>query len=227
MGNSDYSYVYGQHSALQRYAEGTATSAPLDVFGGQRMSQHLPPMYELLKAGRVYAATTGVVADGLAPVQDLPTTGAFAGVGLYNGNAAGLGGLALVVLGVAATLQSGTPAVHSTLYGGVGQSAAALATTSGNRLKSLSGSSRTTAATLKSTPTLGTVGLTSAVQLATYDFVALTAGIIGGGPGIFAPAGLAIVPSGWTYGAYVLASAGTTPLFGFSIVYAEVESYLV
>lgn len=221
---ADIVYPYVGQSPMA--ASETQTALSMDNVGGLKANPTIPSLYNLAQAGRIYAANTGVVADGLAPVQEFVTTGAYAGVALYNGAAAGRSAVSLVILSVGTYLNSATAvAIHNTLMGGVGKSAAALTTTSGNNLASLSGSSRTTSATLKSTPTLGTTGLTSAFALASYEWV--TAASVGGGPVVHIPWGMIVVPPTWSFGAYVLASAGTSPLFGFSIVYAEVESYLV
>jgi hypothetical protein len=223
---SEVVFVQTNATALADVGDGNASWQTVGRLGGMKVNQVTPPMYELAEAGRIYGANTGVVADGLAPVQEFVTTGAYAGVALYNGAAAGRGALSLVILAVGTYLNSATAvAIHSSLMGGIGKSAAALTTTSGNNLASLSGSTRTTVATLKSTPTLGTIGLTSATVLANYEWV--TAASVGGGPFCHIPWGMLVVPPTYSFGAYVLASAGTTPMFGFSIVYAEVESYLV
>lgn len=218
-------YVNTNVTALADQANGTQNWPTLGRLGALKVSSVAPNLFELAEAGRLYSANTGVVADGLAPVQEFQTTGAYAGVALYNGNTAA-SGLSLVILSVGTYLNSATAvAIHSTLMGGVGKSAAALTTTSGNLIASCSGSSRTTAATFKSTPTLGTTGLTSASVLANYEWV--TAATVGGGPFCHIPWGMYVVPAGWSFGAYVLAGAGTSPLFGFSIVYAEIEATLV
>lgn len=191
--------------------------------GGLKTANVEPSLFALAEAGRIYSASTGVVADGVAPVQEIAEAGAFTGVALYNGNTAA-STLSLVIISVGAFLCSGTPDVHSTLMGGVGQSAAALATTAGNTLKSTSGSARTTAATFKSSSTLATKQIGNAV-LGCFETTATAK--VGAGLVAHIPWGMFVVPATYSFAAYVFAGAGTSPLYGFTIVYAEIEAALV
>ena len=218
----DSMFVYGAHSALQRYAEGSQTSVPLDVYGGLRTSQHLPPLYELTKAGRVYTAQFGVVANAVASVTDIPTTGAH--FALYNGNTAGLGGLSLVILSVGWASASGTVGIGAFAVAGVsgGAQAAALTTTAGNLIKSCSGSTRTSAATADSTATLTTAPA--------WEIIGNYNGVSGVGIGfgsVHDPKGGFLVPPTYVFGVAIVSPTGTTPAFLCSIKYAEVETYLV
>jgi hypothetical protein len=192
--------------------------------GGVKTSQTVPQHFALMEAGRVFVATTGVVADGLAPVQDLPTTSAFAGTALYNGNPAGTGSLCFVVLACSVKLDSGTPDVHSALFGGVGKPSSAPTTTSGNSIGSVSGSSYAHGGVFKSTPTMATTA-PAWDQLGNFETTATAK--VGAGITCHMPWGAFVVQPGQAFCSVVLAGAGTSPLYGWSVRFAVVESYLV
>lgn len=216
----DSNYLYGSHTNLSRYAEGTQTNVGLDVFGGLKTSRHLPSYYELAKAGRIYTAQFGVVTNAVASVVDVPTTGAH--FALWNGNTSGQGGLNLAILGWGVASASGTVGIGAFVVGGVsGGVQATVSTTAGNIIKSACGSTRTTAATADSTLTLTTQpawGILGNVN--TVSGVA-----IGYGANNYAVESMFLVPPAFVFALAVVSPTGTSPAFLASITYAEIEAY--
>lgn len=219
--SQDSNFIYGAHTAFQRYAEGTPTNVGLTVDGSLKTSQTLPSRHELAKAGRIYCWSSAT-ATAKAPVTAIPTTAAI--FALYNGNPAGLGGLALSILGFSYFQVSGTAGLGAAIIAGVSPTIQAAAVTSAtNAIKtSTSGSARASAATFGTDITLagtpawnvwGGSNQPAAVQV---------------GAGVYVPVnGELLVPAGFCLGMSVLSPVGTTALYGMTVVYAEIESYLV
>ena len=219
---SDASFIRGGVTDLARYASGSQTNVGLAMDGSLKVTTVLPRYYELARSGRIYTAQFGVVADAVASVTDIPTTGGH--FCLYNGNATGLGGKSLVILGWGVASASGTIGIGAFVVGGVsgGAQAAALTTTAGNIIKSNSGSSRTTAATADSTATLTTQpawGILGNVN--TVSGVAIGYGAVD-----YSVEGMHIVPPTYVFALAVVSPTGTTPKFTASITFAEIESEL-
>lgn len=220
----DSNYIYGAHTAFARYAEGSQTNVGLNVDGSLKVNQTLPPKFAMAAAGRLYVASAGTHA-GIAPVQAVPTTAA--AWALYNGNATGIGGLSLLVYEANFWVVSGTTGVGASFFTGVSPTvqASAVAAVALSIVKSSSGSPRATAATLGVNVTLaGTPAWMcrgGLPQLAAASQLGLSL------PVNVKFEGGCLIPAGFAMGLTVLSPAGTTPLYGVSVEYAEVESYLV
>lgn len=191
-----------------------------DGYQGLVVSQQLPPLALLAQSGKVYSiSTAGGTAK--APVGTVgTTTAAFA---LWNGNAATTK-YCLVLLEVEARLVSGTAPVGSTMTLGVSptvQSSAvsAYAGVVGPKSQSAS-SSRASAAIIGGAITLAGAPVWRGVA---SSYVAQAVG----GAIIYNAGGGIIIPPQFALGATVQSDAGTTPLWGWTFTYAEIELDLV
>lgn len=205
----------------------SGTGSPAQVFeltnlGAQRVAQQEPPGYELARSGRTFVGGMTLVAGGVVPVVDLPTTtGPFV---LYNSNADG--GRVLVVKRITSWYASGTAGAggHG-LFAGVTPSVLATALTSNDatnfRTQSLRG---------YGTPA-GFVGVAKTIPAGTawmhlggimHTAVTVT--------GIAYSVDLGnmpfVVPPRFALTVGVLGDTGTTAKYGFSVCWDEVEAVL-
>lgn len=215
--------VYPQVSPSPFAYSATQTQLSQTWTGGLKTAQTTPEHWQLSQAGRIYTAQFGVVTNAVASVTDIPTTGAH--FALYNGNATGIGGTSLAILGWGVASASGTIGIGAFVVGGVTGAAqgSAVTTTAGNIIKSTSGSSRTTAATADSTLTL-----TNQPAWAILGNVNTVSGVaIGYGANNYSMNGMFIVPPTFVFALAVVSPTGTSPTFLASITYAEIEAQLV
>ncbi len=206
--------------AARFYGDGVERPLRLSERGSLVTARYEPDYASLAAAGRVYTAQFGVVADGVASVTDIPTTGGH--FCLYNGaSASSAAPINLHILSVGFASVSGTIGIGAFLVGGVsgGAQASAVTTTAGYLLKSTSGSTRATSATADSTLTLTTAPAWSI--LGNYNGVS---GVGIGFGSVLDVKGMFIVPPTYVFALAVVSPTGTTPKFTASITYAEVET---
>jgi hypothetical protein len=172
---------------------------------------------DMSRAGRRFVASPGVVANAQAPVQDVPTTAA--AYALWNGEAAG--GKTYVVDAVSWWQASGTAGAGASLLAGVSSvvQAAAVAAGTGTVIKSASGSSLSSKATLGAAVTLSGAPAWMAVS---GNQEPTTAGV-GSGQPLQILSGLFIVPPGFCLGLHFLAPAGTASKFSAAPMWHEIE----
>ena len=221
-------YITGGANPMVKVADGTTTNVRLDNFAGLLTSQTLPQRYELSRSGRIYVASSGA-ATAQASTATVPTTTApFA---LWNGASGATGGggntgaISYAILGVGFWTFSGTFGIGTMMFGGVSSSAqaAAVSALSSSTVKSASGSTRTTAGVLGANITLA--GTPSWMALGSAQTTGAAANL---GQGAFVKLdGEFIVPPGYCFGVACVTTQTSSPLFGASILYAEIESYLV
>ncbi len=159
----------------------------------------------------------GTHTAGLAPVTAIPTT--TAAIALVNTN--GDGGESLVIKQVSWGLISGTPTASATLLGGVSVGKIASLPTA-HMSNSYSAPCRGRAAASNAFFQASTLPAT-AVWTQLGNAVMLAAATVGQGP-YGAPLdlnGSIIVPPGHAFHLAVFSGTGTTPLFGFSLIWGE------
>jgi len=225
----DSNYVYGGHTAFARYAEGTQTNVGLAVDGSLKVNTTLPPYYELAKAARIYVASSGA-GTAQASTATVPTTTApFA---LWNGSngatggGGGTGGVSYLILGVSFWTFSGTFGIGALLLGGVSsvvQGGAVSALASSTVKSTSSSTSRASAGVLGANITLA--GAPSWMALGSAATTGAAANL---GLGAFVRTdGMFLVQPGFCFGVACVTTQTSSPLFGASILYAEVETYAV
>lgn len=176
---------------------------------------------EVARAGRRFAGGNQIIANGIAPVSAIPTTTAT--VALYNAEADG--GKAYCVDRINFWLGSGTAAAGATLMVAISPSKIATVPTTnatGYASASCSGSANqtksrwATAVTFPSSPIAPAwVAVISTFQLAAAN--------VGQGDGFSEQKGALIIPAGYALGFAILSGAGTTPLYGISAQWTEIE----
>jgi hypothetical protein len=186
---------------------------------GSLLVQQQEPAYTHAAAeGRVFAFSTGVIANAAIPVADVPTTAA--AWALYN-TAASTSKRCLVPFLVTAYQASGTPAVNAALLGGVATvvQGSALTAASGSAVKATNGSAKAANAVLATGATLA--GAPAWVSLGGNNQSA-TAGV--GGPfGQLSPYGTFVVPAGFAFGMTILSGVGTSAKYGVCGFFMEVD----
>jgi hypothetical protein len=177
---------------------------------------------ETARAGRRFGGGCQALANGMAPVSTIPTTTAT--MALYNGEAPGSGRVYYIDRLLVNFLQ-GTPAAGLSLYGclspGPIATAPSMATNWG--ISSCSGSTQRSkgvwgaAVTLPSLPSAPVwVGLSAQFQLASSN--------VGQGDNPIELAGAWAIPPGYAMGFALLSGAGTSPLYGLSATWVEIEN---
>lgn len=177
---------------------------------------------ELARAGRRFMGGNQIIANGIAPVTAIPTTTAT--LALYNDEEAG--GKSLVIDRLGYWLGSGTSTAGATLLATVSVSTVASAPTTnatGYGSASCSGSGQvtralwTTAVTLPATTTRANawIQVTSTFQLAAAN--------VGQGDGYAELGGALVVPPGYCLGVAILSGTGTSPLYGVSATWSELQ----
>ncbi len=171
------------------------------------------PGVEVSRAGLRFVASGGVIANGAAPVQDVPTTTAT--WMLWNGDA----NKSYCIDYISYFLASGTGAVGSSLLLGLTLAAqAAPAAATGWTVGTMSGSSIKSKAVVGAAITL--TGGTPTWFTGISSYQAAGAGV-GTGDQPYVPQGSLIVPPGYGLGIAILSGAGTTPKFMPSIIWSE------
>lgn len=204
-----------------RLAAGGMTTARATSFESLAIAQVEGPNSEAARAGRRFIGGNNIIANGIAPVSAIPTTTAT--LALYN--SAPDGGRSLHIDRITFWLGSGTAAAGATLFGTVSPAPIATAPTAmatGYTISSASGSTNssygifTTAVTVPTTPAAPAwIALSSSFQAAAAN--------VGQGDGAVECAGGIIVPPRRALCLGILSGAGTSPLYGISIVWNEFE----
>lgn len=180
---------------------------------------------ELARSGSLYHGGTQVIANGIAPVQAIPTTTAT--LALYNAEESG--GFALSIDRLQFLLGSGTPAAGATLFATVSRTRIASAPTAmanGYGVASSSGSSRGSKALWATAMTMPSAGGLTPAWAPVVSTLQLAAANVGQGDGVFEARGRFLVPPGFALGLAIVSGAGTTPLFSVGATWAEVDSDL-
>lgn len=191
------------------------------VIRSQAVAQVEDPRAELARAGRRFGGGNQVIANGIAPVQAIPTTTAT--VALVNMEDPG--GSAICIDRVSYWLGSGTPAAGAALFATISRGKVASPPTgmaTGWGWASLSGSTRASKALWATGVTLAAgsawVALLSTSQLAAAN--------VGQGDNAIDLEGQLLIPPGYACGFAILSGAGTTPLYGLSVTASETETDL-
>lgn len=182
------------------------------------MQQQEPAYVHAAAEGRVFAFSTGVIANAAIPVADVPTTAA--AWALYN-TAASTSKRCLVPFLITAYQASGTPAVNAALLAGVATvvQGSALTAATGSAVKATNGSAKAANAVLATGATLA--GAPAWVSLGGNNQSA-TAGV--GGPfGQLAPYGSFVVPAGFALGMTILSGVGTSAKYGVCGLFMEID----
>lgn len=179
---------------------------------------------ELARAGRIFIGGNQIIANGIAPVAAIPTTTAT--LALFNGEDSG--GLSYQISKIGFWLGSGTPAAGATLFATVSPSKIATPPTvgaTGYGVASASGSTRSSKALFATAVTIPSVPRAPAwVQV--ISTLQPAAANVGQGDLFVEKKGGLYVPPGYALGFGILSGTGTTPLYGISVEWAEVESEL-
>jgi hypothetical protein len=187
------------------------------------VAQTEPARYEASRAGRRFMGGNQIIANGIAPVTAIPTTTAT--LALYNGEQAG--GKCYVLERLGFWLGSGTPAAGATLLATVSTQpivTAVTANATGYGSQSASGSSSGTkamwgtAVTLPNSPVVAWMQICSTFQLAAAN--------VGQGDMVQDLEGMLVVPPRCALGLAILSGAGTTPLYGISATWVEIDTDL-
>lgn len=182
-----------------------------------------PDRFELTRSGRRFVGGCQIIANGIAPVAAIPTTTAT--LALVNTESAG--GSCLVIERLGFWLGSGTPAAGATLFGCVSTKPIATQPTAmqtGYGSSNANGGTNyskalfSAAVTIPSTPAPAWFQVLSTQQLA--------AGNVGQGDGLADLNGSIVIPPGHALGLGILSGAGTTPLYGISVGWSELEADL-
>lgn len=188
------------------------------IYRSMFVDQVQPTKAELVRMGKVFSVSGGVVANGVVPVVDQPTTANTNG--LYNNNSVG-SNIHLLLLKISVYACSGTLGLGRGVVAGVsGPQAAVPSAGTGvvgpkNHMPTSTNSSNaimTTATASTLTPTLLHLG-----GLDTPAAVEIGAGIAFDVEGLFA------VPPTYIFTAHVVAPLGTSAKFLFTFTYAEYQ----
>lgn len=184
------------------------------------VAQTEPPYFELTRSGRRFHGGVQVIAAGIAPVQAIPTTTAT--LGLFN-NDTNNNGMALVVDWLNVFLGSGTAAIGATVMITVAKPTNAPTAHAANYAAGpLSGSSNGSKALWGTALTLPA----GAVWTAVASTQQAAGANVGQGDNFIDFGGRVVVPPGFALGIAILSGAGTTPLYGVSSQWSEVETDL-
>jgi len=217
-------FLEGIVERLSRKSEG-ASKARLTYNGGLAVDQVAPPKAELGLARRRFGAVVGNGATFIAPVTAVPTTTAT--FMLYNGEPDG--GRVLSIETVGHFLASGTADANGALIGAV--TLARQTTVPGayasTVLSSLSGGPVDSKAVLANAHTI-TGGQPAWIPLPYVgaNSIAADANTIGAAGGVANVDGEFNVPPGHGFAITLVAGAGSTPLYGFSVTWAELDAPL-
>jgi hypothetical protein len=185
-------------------------------------SMELPKM-ELARAGKLFQGGNQIIANGIAPVTAIPTTTAT--LLLYN--SADAGGTSLVIDRIGFWLGSGTPTAGATLLGAVSTSAIVTAPTAhgtGYGVQSQSGSGLAQSRALWTTAaTMPSMTNRAPAWMQIQSTFQLAAANVGQGDWYSEMWGSLIVPPKYGLGLAILSGTGTTPLYGVSATWAELQ----
>lgn len=208
-----------------RLGLGEEKAPSLTTLGALAVEQVLPPKGLRAAAGCRFAAVVGNGATFKAPITAWPTTTAT--WALYNGEDPG--GKSLLIDTVGAFLASGTAAAGFALIGAVATTKLTTIPSaySGTILSSLSGRPANSKALLANNLTIPTAG--GGAQPAWHVLEASGANAANatiGGLCLAKLDGGILVPPGYAFYVDIVSGAGTTPLFGVSVTWDEVQADL-
>lgn len=210
--------LYGLVQRFSRQGFGSELQFRLTENKSVAVAQTEPFLGEITRSGRRFGGGNQIIANGIAPVSAIPTTTAT--LALYNGEADG--GRSYFVDSVSYWLGSGTPAAGGTLFVGLSQSkiAAAVAMATGYGVASQSAGGLSSKATFGTAVTLtGTPAWIGAIP--TQQLAAANVGQ-GQAADRLLNGGILIKP-GYALGFAILSGAGTSPLYGISATWTEIE----
>lgn len=200
-----------------KQGNGAKTSARLTSQGSLAVAQVESVLQEQSRAGRRFFGGCQVIANGINPVSAIPTTTAT--LALYNGEPDN--GADLCVDRINFWLGSGTAAAGATLLITVAGPIATTPTmasnysvTSASRGGKASKALLATSITLPGSPTW--IGVLSTFQLAAAN--------VGQGDGWAQLDGGLLVPPRYAMGIAILSGTGTSPLYGVSVQWSEMEN---
>lgn len=185
-------------------------------FESLAMAQVEDERTELARAGRRFMGGLQIIANGIAPVAAIPTTTAT--LALFNNDLT----KSFAIHGLHMFLGSGTPAAGATLFVAISTGPIAtkpVANATGYGSQSCSGASQATKAFWATGVTMPAGSAWKAV----LSNMQLAAANVGQGDGFREFAGGLIVPPGYALGFGILSGAGTTPLYGISASWSELE----
>lgn len=212
---------------IRRFARMAAGNAAqvlrLSQLESLAIAQVEPELYEMTRAGRRFIGGNQIIANGIAPVAAIPTTTAT--LALVNTEIAS--GTCLVIERIGFWLGSGTPAAGATLFACVSTKPIATQPTTqatGYKISNANGGSNyskalfATGVTIPSEPAPAWFQVLSTFQAAAAN--------VGQGDLIADLRGALVIPPGHALGFGILSGAGTTPLYGISVGWVEIESDL-
>lgn len=188
----------------------------LTAFESAAIAQVEPALLELSRSGRRFVGGNNVIAEGIAPVAAIPTT--TADLALYNASQS----LSLVIERLGFWLGSGTAAAGATLFGAVSTGRIATAPTAhatGHSAQNAAASSRASKALWSKNVTLPAGSAWFQLQ-STFQAAAANAGQ---GESPLKLDGAIVIPPLHALGLAILSGAGTTPLYGVSAMWSELE----
>ncbi|MDE2096903.1 MAG: hypothetical protein KGL39_06610 [Patescibacteria group bacterium] len=200
-------------------AYGTNQLMRLSPYKHQFVDQVGPRWAELVRMGKVFAASGGVVANAIAPVVDMPTTANIHG--LYNGNSVA-SNICLAIIKVSTYAASGTLGLGRAMIGCVSGGAQSAKPSAGTGVVGpnnlLPTSTNASNAVMGTGTALTTAGAWQVLGgLDTPAAVEIGAGLSADVEGMF------IVPPTYVFGLHVLAPLGTTAKFLGTIIWAEYQ----
>lgn len=210
-----FSAILGRFSKQGNNLDGVP--ARLTEVQSLAVAQVEAPYLEMGRAGRRMHGGTQVIANGIAPVQAIPTTTAT--LALFNNDTNGQG-LSLVIDWLNVFMVSGVPAAGLSIFAAIARpTTTPTANVTGYGSSPLSGTSRGSKALWATALTLPAGSNWSAPSSTLQS----TTAALGGGDNFVDLGGRLIVPSGYALCIGLLSGAGTTPLYGVSAQWAEVE----
>ena len=209
-----------------RFAKGTIGTRNVQrstLLGSMAVAQVELPRTEVARAGRYFVGGNQVIANGIAPVSAIPTTAISAG--LYNASQTGDSLVIDMIFGP--WLGSGTAAAGATLLVGLSTAKAAgtipTANMTGWSSRNAQGATSRVAASSALWDATATFVAAQTTWFSVNSSPQLAAANVGQGAGGIVIHGGLIVPPGYEVGFAVLSGAGTTPLYGLSVAWAELS----
>jgi hypothetical protein len=202
-----------------RVAQGSDQEVRITSFSSLAIAQTELPQVELARVGRMFKGGLGIIANGIAPVQAIPTTTAT--LALYNGEPDS--GRTIFLDSLAIALVSGTPAAGLSVLAAVSNGKLATpvsAMATGYGAGPVTGLTRHKSAALFGTAITFPAGTVWDVLAANAQAAAAN---VGQGDGPYEIRGGIAVPPGYALGLAVLSGAGTTPLYGIGLRWAEID----
>lgn len=185
------------------------------------VAQTEPPYSEMTRNGKRFHGGTQIIANGIAPVSAIPTTTAT--LALYN-NDNNNNGLSLVIDWLNVFLASGTPAAGLSVFATVAKPTnPPSANATGMGTAALSGTANGSKALWATALTLPALAVWSAIA-STLQPAAANAGQ---GDNFVDLGGRIVVPPSYCLGLAIFSGVGTTPLYGVSAHWSEIEYDLV